>query len=230
MAMNYSFVAMYITQVFACVVGFIGLKKYKQFILPLRILEWYIISSIAVDLLVDIMIYKKIHTYWVGHCFNVLELSLYSGIFYAWRTSKKNGFLIWGGFVVYLLIWTIGKFSFESITGWDTYSGSFTQVIQIGFGGWLLLEIMKETNIIWKEDIRLWVLSGIVLYAAGTFIFFGLFTEMLAINRKLLRAIWPLNDAFIIMQYIFFLRAFLCKPANAGIINPPPTTHKERLK
>ena len=157
----------------------------------------------------------------------MIELLLFSIIFYSWRTSKRNGFLIWCGFFFFLFIWIIGKFTFEPITGWDKYSGSITQILQIGFGGWLLLGILKETNISWKEDVRFWVLSGIVLYAAATFLLFGLFDVLLASSLKLLRAIWPLNDAFIVMQYIFFLRAFLCKSASAAIINQSPTTQKE---
>ena len=207
--------AMYSTQAIISIVGFIGFRKYKLFDKSLRILEWYIISSIIIDFVDDVMIYKRIHTLWLNQCFDVIELLLFSRIFYFWRTSKRNGFLIWAGFVAYLLVWIIGKFTFEPITGWDNYSEPIAQLIQIGFGGWILLRILKETDIVLKKDIRFWVLSGIVLYAVATFFFFGLFTPMLISNRKLLRAIWPLNDAFIVMQYFFFLRAFLYKTVNA---------------
>jgi hypothetical protein len=218
---------MYTTQAIMGVVGFIGFRKYKSFDKSLRIIEWYIISSLIIDFIDDVLIYKRIHTLWLNQCFNVIELLLFSVIFYNWRTSKRNGFLIWCGFFFFLFIWIIGKYSFEPITGWDKYSGSVTQILQIGFGGWLLLGTLKETNIVWKEDIRFWVLSGIVLYAVATFLIFGLFTEMLMENRKLLLAIWPFNDLFIVIQYIFFLRAFLCNPVNAGITNTSQTTQKE---
>jgi len=227
MSLNFNFVAMYTAEVFTGIVGIVGLKKYKQFPLPLRILEWYIISSLIDYCVLDVMIYKKIHTYVIWQSFAVLELLLYSCIFYTWRTSRKNGLLVWVVFAVYLLIWMIGKFSYEPITGSDNYSEPISQFIQIGFGSWLLLGISKEKNIVLKEDNRFWVLSGIVVYAVATFFLFGFFTPMLISNRKLLAAIWPSNNAFMIIQYIFFLRAFLCKPASAGIINQSPTTHKE---
>ena len=227
MLMSFNFVVMYATQAFICIVVFVGFKKYKQLVLPLKLLEWYAFISIVTDIVIDIMIQIKVHTYAIGQCFDVFELLLFSCIFYLWRTSKRNGFLIWAGFVAYLLIWIIGKFSFEPLTGWENYSGSITQILQISFGGWILLKMLKETNIVLKEDIRFWVLSGIVLYAVSTFLFFGFFTPMLASNRKLLRAIWPLNDACIIIQYYFFLRAFLCKPASIGIINKSQPTQKE---
>jgi hypothetical protein len=215
MSIDYGYVAIYTAEAFACIVGIVGLKKYRQFILPLRILEWYIIASLIDYCILDVMIYKNIHTYVIGQIFTVIELFLFSSIFYLWRTSKRNGFLIWAGFVTYLLVWIIGKFTFEPITGWDNYTEPIAQLIQIGFGGWILLRILKETNIVLKEDIRFWVLSGIVLYAVATFLFFGFFTPMLISNRKLLKAIWSFNDLFIVIQYIFFLRAFLCKPVNA---------------
>ena len=203
MSMDFSLVAMYAAEVFVCIVGVIGLKKYKLFPLPLRILEWYIIGSMIDSCVLDVMVYKKLHTYLMWQSFAVFELLLFSCIFYTWRTSRRNGLLIWGGFAVYLLIWMIGKFSYEPITGSDNYSQPIAQLVQIGFGSWLLLGMLKETNIVLKEDIRFWVLSGIVLYAAGTFSVFGFFTPLLISNRKILRAIWPLNDAFIIMQYFF---------------------------
>jgi hypothetical protein len=227
MSRNFSFFALYTYQVFVCIVGFIGLRRYKYLSLPLRILEWYIISSIIVDIVIDVMIYKKIHTYVISQSFAVIELLLFSSIFYIWRTSKRNGLLVWSGFITYLLIWIIGKFTFEPITEWDNYSEPISQLIQIGFGGWILLRILKKTNIAWKEDVHFWVLSGIVLYAVATFFLFGLFTPMLAANRKLLLAIWSFNNAFIVMQYILFLRAFLCKPVNAGITNTSQTIYKE---
>ena len=212
MTRTIGFVAMYSAEVFIAIVGLVGLKRYKQLALPLKILEWYIIGSIIDNCLLDVMIYKKIHTYPVSHIFSMFELLLYSCIFYFWRTSKRNGYLVWMGFAIYLLIWIIGKFTFEPISGWDKYTLPITQLIQIGFGGWLLLRMMKETCIVMKEESRFWLLSGIVLYAVATFFIFGLFTPLLLLDQKLLLAIWPLNDAFLVMQYIFFLRTFLCKP------------------
>jgi hypothetical protein len=205
-----NFVIMYTTQAFMCLVGFVGLKKYKILSPPVRVLEWYIIGSIITDGLIDVMIHLKIHTYTVGSFFNVFELLLFTIIFYVWRSSKLNGILIWIGFITFLLLWSFGKATFEPITGWDNYTGTVSQSLQIGFGGWILLGLIKEQNIVLAKDSRFWILSGIVLYATATFLFFGFFTEMLISNRKILRAIWPLNDAFILLQYYLFMKGLYC--------------------
>ena len=82
--------------------------------------------------------HREIHTYWLGQCFNVVELLLFTCIFYLWRTSKRNGFLILGGFLIYFFIWTIGKFSFEQFTGWDNYSPA---------------DFSTHSNRFWRMDI-----------------------------------------------------------------------------
>ena len=195
-----------------CVVGSVGIRRYKSFSRSLRIIEWYVLSSISVDLVKDVMVYFSIRTLWLSQCFSVLELSFFAAAFYSWRTNYRQGTLVRLSYLLYLTIWIAGKFSFESFSVSDVYSGSISQLIQISIGIWLLLSIQREDDLDWKNDPRIWVVSGIVFYAAATFLLFGLFEILLASSHKFLRALWPFNDAFIVIQYSFFLHAFFCKP------------------
>jgi len=212
-----------------CFVGVIGIRKYKQLQSPLRILEWYILLSIVIDGVKDVMINQNIRTLWLSQCFNVVELFLFSGIYYHWRTSNRDGVLIWASFIIYLIIWIVGKFSFEPFTGSNDYSSAVSQTIQIGFGMWLMFALLKDTLTSWKKNPMFWVISGIILYAASSFFLFGLFSVMLTLPRQIMRFVYLSNMFFIILQYIFFLRAFLCKPASAGI-NQPSEGHSETEK
>lgn len=227
MKIDLVFIAIYSTQIFVLFVGIVGGLRYKTLARPLRFLEFYIISSIIIDCIVDVMVYYSIRTLWLSQCFSVLELSLFAIVFYIWRTNYRQGTFIWLSYILYLAIWIVGKFSFEPFSVSDVYSGSISQLIQINMGIWLLLSIQREDDWDWKNDPRIWMISGIVFYATATFLLFGLFEVLLASSHKLLRALWPFNDAFIVIQYIFFLRAFLCKPVNAGTTNQSHTTHKE---
>jgi hypothetical protein len=206
---------MYTYQTIQLGVGIVGIKKYLHLSMPLRIVEWYIFASIAVDIVKDILAFQKVHTLWIDNIFSVVELVLFAGMFYCWRTGKRNGQLLVGSFFLFLLIWIVGKFTFEPMIASTTYSGAVSQLVQIGFGVWLLFVILRDENNIWKNDPRLWVMSGIVFYAAGTFFLFGMFDEMWSTNPHLLTSIWVVNHIFIAIQSMFFLRAFLCKPQPA---------------
>ena len=208
----YFYIPIYFTQAFMCVVCGIGIRKYKLLPFPLQLLEWYILFSIVVDGVKDVMVYHNIHTLWIDQCFSVLELFLFVVLFHHWRTSNRNGVLIWISFLLYLIFWIIGKFSFEPLTGPDTFSCSISQIIQIGFGMWLMLALLKDNLTSWEKNPMFWVISGIILYATASFFLFGLFGAMFTVPRQIMRLVYLANMFFIILQYIFFLRAFLCKP------------------
>lgn len=195
------------------VVGFRGFRNYKQLSVQLRILEWYIVSSVIIDIIKDVMQFNAIHTLWLSQLYNLIELLLYVIIFFAWKSSKKYGLFLIFSYASYIIIWIGAKFTFEPLTYSDNYTYTLSQIIQIGFGGWLLLGILREPDVVWKTDSRIWVLSGIVLYAAATFFLFGMFNVMLTLPRQTMLLIWNANLLFIVIQYVFFLRAFLCKPA-----------------
>jgi hypothetical protein len=210
---------MYITQAFVACVGFFGLVRYKSLIKPLRYLVWYIGWTIFIDGIKDVMIYEKIRTLWIDHWFSVGELLLYVLVLNFWRINKRYGFLLWCSFTVYLLVWLVGKFSFEPFEFSDTYSGSISQIIQIAFGIPLLIKIIVDEYIDWKNNPRFWALSGIVFYAAAAFILFSSVNILLALPISIMRVIWHANRVFIIIQHILFLRGFLCKSAPAGTIH-----------
>ena len=225
--MSYYIVIMYATQVFMTCVGIIGILKYRRLTKPQKIVVWYILFSLLVDSVKDVMIFNRIRTLWIDHWFSILELVLFILVFNYWRLNKRYSVLLWISFSVYLLIWIIGKFSFEPFGFEDVYSESVSQIIQIAFGVPLLIALIGDEDITWKNNARFWIISGIVFYAAAAFFLFALHDVMLTFPRQIMRMIWPLNDLFIIIQYVFFLRAFLCKPVNTGIINQSPTIHKE---
>ncbi|MGD0590283.1 MAG: hypothetical protein ABSA44_05730 [Bacteroidota bacterium] len=210
--MPYYIIILYIAQVFVAYVCIIGILKYKRLINPLKVVVWYILFSLVVDIVKDVMIYNKIRTLWIDHWFSILELLLYMLVFNYWRTSKRYSILLWLSFVVYLLIWIVGKFTFEPFMYDDVYSASVSQTIQIAFGIPVLISIIDDKSSIWKNDPRFWIVSGIVFYAASAFFIFALFNVMLTLPRQIMRMILSFNILFAVIQYGFFLRAFLCKP------------------
>ena len=201
----------YITQVLMLVVGIVGLREWKRLPVPLRILESYILFMLAIVIVEDILAHSNIRSLWIGHWSTVIELLFFSLIYYYWRPNKQYGKLLWSAYPVYLIIWIIGKFTFEPFYYSDVYSGSVSQIIQIVFGGWLLYSISREHGFEWKKDYRFLVVSGIALYAAASFFLLTSFNLMLTLPRPIMRLVWTLNLVFIVIQYIFFLRGFLCK-------------------
>jgi hypothetical protein len=84
-------------------------------------------------------------------------------------------------------------------------------VLQIAFSGYLLVDIVKDSDIIWTNDPRFWVVTGTIIYSAASLFLFALFTRMLQISTERFLIIWPLNWIFLIISYLLYARGFLCK-------------------
>jgi hypothetical protein len=192
-------------------VGLVGLRKWNLLNRTLRLLDVYILFCIVMFIIEGVMAYYNIRNLWINNLVRVVELCFYLYIYFLLRPNKRFAQLLCSAFLIYLIIWITGKFTFEPLYDMDVYSGGVAQVIQIGFGGWLLFAISKESDLEWNRDYRFLVVSGIIIYAAATFFMYISFNLMLTLPRPIMRLIWMLNFFFVVIQYIFFLRGFLCK-------------------
>jgi hypothetical protein len=210
-------IILYCVQAFICFVGIVGLKKWKQLSKPLRLFEVYILFSIAIEVVESVMAEYNIRNLWVFHCFDIVELFLYSFIFFLWYPGNRYRQLLRAAYGMYVSVWIIGKYSFEPFYFMDVYSGAISQIIQIVFGGRLLYSISQEREFNWKKDPRFLVISGIVLYASASFLLHIAFNVLLTLPRQTMRIVWLLNVLFVALQYIIFLKGLLCKPLSVTV-------------
>jgi hypothetical protein len=208
-------------QIFTCFVVIVGMRKWKKLSPPLRFFEVFLSLGLIVTFVEGLLADHNIRNLWMQHWVSLFELSAYSYLYFVWRPSNRYGRLLWTSYCLYIAIWIIGKYSFEPFYYTDVYSGAISQIIQIGFGGWLLFQISQEQSFEWRTDPRFIVVTGIASYAAASFLLFSMFNLLLTLPRQTMRVIWLSNSLFVIIQYSIFLRAFLCKPK--VIIGASPT-------
>jgi hypothetical protein len=113
--------------------------------------------------------------------------------------------------VVFAILWIVSKFSFEPFSLADDWTATISKVLQIAFSGYLLVDVVKESEIAWTNDPRFWVAAGTIIYSAGSLFLFALFNKMLQISTERFMIIWPLNWVFMIISYLLYTRGFLCK-------------------
>ncbi|MCX6121106.1 MAG: hypothetical protein NTX44_05760 [Ignavibacteriales bacterium] len=198
---------------FMSLVGVIGILRFKQLSTPLRYIEGHIIYSVVSGWTEHVLgSYYHVNNLWLIHFNTLINLTLLLAALYCWRFSKWNGILLRWSLYSYIVIWIVGKFSFEPLSGLDVYSNTFAQLIQIIFSVWLMMTVLKDTRIVWKNDSRFWVASGVIIYVTSTFLLFGFFNVLLTWSPQMLKVIWHINWYAIILTFGFFLRSFFCKP------------------
>jgi hypothetical protein len=211
------------------IIGLIGLFRFRKLSPALKFIEWFILSSLVSGWFENYLAAHNIRNLWLFHFNMMLELGLLLMAFYHWRINTLQGKIIRWSFGFYLLCWIVGVFTFEPLSQSDKYTSILAKLIQIGMSIWLMLNIVKDTSVHWKYDSRIWVASGLLIYNSSTLLYFGLFGVLLMQYRELLIILIYINWYAIIISYIFFLRAFFCQPASAGINHQSQITHKENL-
>jgi hypothetical protein len=203
---------LYFSLITGNVVGLIAILRYKKLSTPLRYLGWYIVFIGVAEWLEFFLAYHRIHNLWLFHFTTPIELFILSGVFYHWRKNKRDKSVILLLLTIYMIVWIVGLFSFEPLEQSNNYTMILCNLLEIVFAVILLMGFLNENQSVWHHDARFWVATGVVMYAAATMFLFGLFNVLLASSLSTLRMWSYFNWMISIVTYLFFLRAFFCKP------------------
>jgi len=204
-------VLFYISMLTEIVTALVGGLRYRTLQRPLRILEWLIIFTILEVGLQWALSYFGIHNLWTSHFFTLIEMVFAILMFSSWMKNRRNRMMLSLCLFMFIIFWIVSKFTFEPLSLVDGWTAAISKILQITFSTFLLVEVVKESDMNWTDDPRLWIIAGIIIYSAGSIFIFALFNKMLQISPDRLKIIWFLNWTLIIISNLLYTRGFLCK-------------------
>ncbi len=201
----------YIFLLIQCGTAAVGGFYYKSLSRPLRILEWLIVISV-VDAGVEWFLNSfRIHNLWTMHFYTIIELIFVVMIYSSWMKQRRSRSVLLLCLAGYAILWIVSKFSFEPFSLADDGTATISKILQIAFSAYLLLDVVKENEIVWTNDPRIWVTTGVIIYSAGSLFLFALFNKMLQVSPAYLLRMWSVNWILLIISNLLFARGFLCK-------------------
>jgi hypothetical protein len=192
-------------------VGILGLLKYKFSKISIQILVWYVFIWFVVDVVEFIMYRYRIHNLWVSHCDTLIEVTLFIAIVFYWRTSKKMGLVLIFSYFAFLILWIVGKYSFEPIIAGDDYTWSLSRLLMICFAVYLMIMLLNEQSIDLKKEPRFWIATGFLVHSVGTLVLFSSFNFLIINSPNVLVTLYPLNWIFAIIAHLFFACGIWCQ-------------------
>ena len=191
-------------------VGILGMIRYKKVTQPLQLLIILILYWLIIACVEFYMQQHNINTLSLWQINNIIEMLFFTWIYYLWQTSKLNGKTLFGSLMLFLIIWIIGKLTFEPFSGADDITWGLSRLIQVFFGINVLLNLYgEERNSPILKNVKLLVSSAFVIYSAGTFFLFSLFTPLLKVSVELTRMFYYINWVLIIVAHILYAQAIL---------------------
>jgi len=208
MTMPFLFYAACVVVICAPVVGTFFINKVTTPLRLLIVLLWvWCFAGVAEN-------YTGMHhikNLWISQIINVVELFLFTWIYWHWRLSKRNGFILWGAFILYAMFWIVAKMTFEPITVFDDVTSGILKLYQICFSCIVIVTVFKEDSKIplWREP-KFLVTVAFLLYASSTFFLFSLATPLLQFSEENFRSLYNINWSMIISSDLIFLYALFC--------------------
>ena len=185
--------------------------RYRSLPRSLRFLEWLIILTFGETVIEWVIASYNIQNLWMSHINTLVEFVLIMLMYFFWMKRNLNRLMLNICLVMFVVCWIVSKFTFEPLSSLDGWTAPLSKVLQIVFSALLLLDVVKESDITWINDPRIWVASGVIIYSAGSLFIFALFNTMLQISPDRLKLVWSLNWILIIASNVLSTWGFLCK-------------------
>jgi len=201
----------YIFLLIEILTALVGGFRYRSLPRPLRILEWLIIVSIFEVIAQFTLGYVKIHNAWTMHFITLIEIVFVFLMYSLWIKQTQSRLMLLFCLSAFIVLWIISKFTFEPLSLLDGWTATIAMILQIIFSTLLLVDVVKESDIIWTDDPRFWIATGIIIYSAGSLFWFAFFNKMLQISPERLKQVFYLNWILSIISNLLYARGFLCK-------------------
>ena len=201
----------YFSLLIVIVTALVGGVRYRNLPRPLKILEWLILFSIIEVGLQWFLASYHIHNLWTSHYYSLIEIIFVTFMYSSWVKQKQYKVVLFLCLAGFIILWIVSKFTFEPLSIADDGTATVSKILQILFSTYLLVIVVRESDIVWTNDPRLWVVAGTIIYCAGSIFLFALFNRMLQISQDRLKVVWFLNWILIIVSNVFYMRGFLCK-------------------
>jgi hypothetical protein len=202
---------LYITMFIESIVAVWALFRWKHSAVQQRLVSLLLVATTVSAITELWMGLYHIRNLWVSQIFTLIEYVLILSMYYLWKPPKTDKRILMIGIIAFIALWTVSKFTFEPFYRDDTYTSAIAKTIEIITSAWVLFDVLGDSNAVVKTDARVWISSGIIIYASGTLFLFALFNLMLDTSPELIKTLWPINWILTIVFTLLLARGVWCR-------------------
>lgn len=200
-----------VTLVVIAAVGIWAPFRWKGSAKAQKVLILFVVEMFVTGFAEVILSYFYMPNLWLISLSTWVEFILIVIIFYYLKTKKRDKFLLLLAGGSFTLFWLISKLTFEPMSVIGNYTSVVARLLQIYMSVSVLFDILKDTDVHLKNDPRIWVASGIIIYSTGSLLLFILFMDIVKISLELFKLVWHINFILNIVSDLLYARGIWCK-------------------
>ena len=195
----------FVSCLFPVVVGWIRWHSISK---EMKLLFGLFVFYIGVVIVNLFMMGLRVNTIWLAQIYEVIEYVVFAMVFSFWCKNRKGQTAIRTSIAIYVIIWTIAKFSFEKLTLYNTFTGPLESLLLAAFGISTLITLLGEEMTPMVSDSRFWISTGIILYCLGTLPVFALANKLLVRPLAEFEKMWTINWILLVVSNAMYAIAF----------------------
>ncbi len=168
-----------------------------------------VVLSAGMEVTSYFMAIRGINNLWMIQWYHLVNVCIIVIILSRWqRYISIAAFFRWSLFI-FVLFWTIAKFTFEPLAGDDQYTYTTASVLVLIFAILTLFRFIQGEEPNFFSDPRFWITCGIFFYFTGNFILFSVFKWFTFLPFIEAVPIWNIHWGLNIAVNLIYFRAFL---------------------
>jgi hypothetical protein len=177
-----------------------------------RILLVLVLSLGAItDVLSLFLALRRLNNLWLLNIYNLTEFVLLAVLFAFWQRTKLGRMVVYLSAILYALFWVIAKSTFEPLEAPLEFTRTISSIVFAFLSVLAMFSLLNERSGILYKDMRMWTVTGILIYFSGNITIFVLLGVISRFATGPAIDVWMIQWILNIIMNICFTIAFLCR-------------------
>lgn len=186
----------------------IGLSRVRSLDPPTRLFLLFIAINAVTEVVNFTFTRLGITNLWFVHLYDLVAYTLLFHVFARFSQHRMLAALVRVLTIVYVLVWCIGKFTFEPFSAPDQYLFTGVGIVFVLLGLVFLFRlVVGEERPPWA-DPRFWIVGGTFLYFIGNLILFSVLRHFVTLGKEEALEIWSIHWYLNVVVNLVYGRGF----------------------
>lgn len=185
----------------------VGIIKYRELNLPLKILLYYVIFDIVTTLINEFLWARNINNLYVFNLFKVVEFFIITYVFQLIIKNKRIDYLIKTAYFVYGIVILYTFLYYQAFDEYANHLNLIESFLFIVFASSYLFYLIKNEKDILKDPFA-WFSSAVLMYFITSFLIYASFHKLAKLDKTVFMQVWTVKNLFMYLYFILIAVAF----------------------
>lgn len=189
---------------------FVGILVYKKLDADFKLFFYFQIFSFLTDCLNYYLFTQLKNNIWVMNVFNLIEFFILFFIAIRLSRSKHPKRILLPSLVIFSTLWVYLILIKNSLFESNDLLNGIQSLSMICISCYALIKISEQVHVSILSNESFWLLSGIIIYFAGTFVVYSILNEIIHASDSRMDEAWCVLDVLNICSNLLYAKAYLC--------------------